>query len=54
MQNSVLGLSPLSQSEQVGCGATERVVLPLKHGWQVDHGGRVHRLVGTEQGHRLN
>lgn len=54
MQNSVLGLSPLSQSEQVGCGATERVVLPLKHGRQVDHGGRVHHLEGTEQDRDIN
>lgn len=47
-------LSSKSQSEQVGCGATERVVLPLKHGRQVDHGGRVHHLEGTEQDRDIN
>lgn len=36
-----LVLSDTSLSKQVGGGTTECVILPLKHGRQVDHGGGV-------------
>lgn len=34
------------RSEEVGGGPAERVVLPLEHGLQVDHGGR---MVGLQE-----
>lgn len=37
----LLVLPDTSLSKQVGGGTTECVILPLKHGRQVDHGGGV-------------
>lgn len=45
------GLAPEAArgSDEVGGGAAERVILPLEHGGQVDHGGGMASLGNTKR-----